>query len=370
MNRSFSDTKQLSTVSRRSWLFAFGGCTTSNFDPCVFFFQNRFGNDHADFKATVTRVGDFEALSQFLVRSQKVKSVQDHSRQQVRIASRFNFCFAKHTRNDDLNVLVIDLYTLATVYALDLTKQVMLHRFFTRNQQDIVRHQRPVNQLLTRSHIVARVNAESFSRWHQVLLLDSGLGVFDHDGTLTTLLLFENFYLTVDVGQNSGVFWLSSFKDLGYTWQTTCNIGDTGRFTRRFRDRCTGRYSLAILNQNMSPLRQVINIASDRRIFGVFQNQLGMSIATEVDHTSSHLTACIGFFFNCFAINNVFEANFTFDFAQQWNRKRVPVAKHVTGFDFAFIGDIQNRTRWNFVRLQLTTTWIKDRDLTRSVQNN
>ena len=246
----------------------------------------------------------------------------------------------------------------------------MLDRFFTRDQQDFVRDQRTINQLLTGGHIIARVNAESFSRWNEVFLFDSGLCISDHNRTLTTFLLFENFHLTVDVSQNRRIFRLTSLENLGNTWQTTCNVRNTRSFTRRFRDRRTSRNNLAVLNQNVSPLRQVINIASDRTVFGIFQDQLRMSIASEVDNASSHLTAGVSFFFNRFAVDDVFETNLTFDFAQQRNRKRVPVTKHVTRFDFAFIADIQNRTSWNLVSLQLATTRIENRNLTGSVQNN
>ena len=53
---------------------------------------------------------------------------------------------AQHAGDDDLDVLVVDFHALAAIDALDFVQQVLLHGFFAGDPQDVVRHQRTVDQ--------------------------------------------------------------------------------------------------------------------------------------------------------------------------------------------------------------------------------
>ena len=226
MNRSLGNTKQLSTVRRLLGLGAFGWLATKSFDLGVGLFEHDLGNDLRLGEIAVAFVRDFDALGKLIVDLLEVETIANQSRQHVRVARRFNFHFAKHSGDDDLNVLVVDLYTLASIDLLNLMAKVLLYRFFTRDTKDIVWNQRTIDQLLTSGHDVAGVNAESFSRGNKVLGFDATFTAND-DRTFTTFLLSKDLNHAVDLSHDSRIFRLSSFENLCNTRQTTGDVRNT-----------------------------------------------------------------------------------------------------------------------------------------------
>ena len=95
-------------------------------------------------------------------------------------------------RDDDLDVLVVDIDALAAIDVLNFASQVLLHGFFARNAQDIVRHERTIDQRLAGSHDVARVHAQVLAVRDQVLALDAAFAA-DDDRPLAALLLARGF---------------------------------------------------------------------------------------------------------------------------------------------------------------------------------
>ena len=131
LNRRLGNTKQLSTVSRLLGLGTFGWLATKGFDLGVGLFEDNFGNDLGLAEIAVAFVGDFDALGKLIVNRLKVETIANQTRQHVRVASRFNFHFTKHSRDNDLNVLVVDFHTLASINLLNLVAKILLNGFFT-----------------------------------------------------------------------------------------------------------------------------------------------------------------------------------------------------------------------------------------------
>ena len=94
------------------------------------------------------RCGDLQALGQRLVRPAEVELVHHRARQQVGVARRLDLHLPQHLADDDLDVLVVDLDALAAVHVLNFAGQVLLHGLFAGDAQDVVRHERPVDQAL------------------------------------------------------------------------------------------------------------------------------------------------------------------------------------------------------------------------------
>ena len=137
-------------------------------------------------------------------------------------------------------MLVIDFDPLAAINALNLVQQILLDGFFTGDSQNIVRNQRSVDQSLAGLHEVARVNEESFTVWNQVLSLETTFTAND-DRTFSTSLFTQDFDGSIHFGDYGRIFGLTSFENLGYSWQTTGDILNPGSFTRRFCDDRTCR---------------------------------------------------------------------------------------------------------------------------------
>ena len=89
-----------------------------------------------------------------------------------------------------------------------------------------------------------------------------------------------------------------------------------------------------------------------------------------INNHHSHVAA--GFTLNThrFTINDVFEANFTWNLGENRDGIRVPLAKHSSLFDLLAFLDSQGRTGRNRIRFDFTTTIIHEEDFTISSQHN
>ena len=76
---------------------------------------------------------------------------------------------AEHLGDDDLDVLVVDVHALRAVDGLHLADQVVLHGLGAADPQDVVRHQRAVDERVAGLDVVAGVDAEDARRRDQVL---------------------------------------------------------------------------------------------------------------------------------------------------------------------------------------------------------
>ena len=111
-------------------LGALGWFATEGFDLGVCFFEDLLWYDLAFAKVAVTFVGDFDTVSQSIVNGLEIKAIADQTWQHVCIASRIDFYFTKHTSDNDLDVLIVDFYLLATIDLLDFVAQVLLNKLF------------------------------------------------------------------------------------------------------------------------------------------------------------------------------------------------------------------------------------------------
>ena len=95
-----------------------------------------------------------------------------------------------------------------------------------------------------------------------------------------------------------------------------------------------------------------------------------MHIAFEVDDRFSDRSRSFFLDHHRFAFDDVFVANFSSDFRENRNRVRVPLAENLILFNFFVVFDSKHGTLRNLVVLQLTTAWVKNRNLTISIQYN
>ena len=70
-------------------------------------------------------------------------------------------------------MLIVNLNLLRLVDLLDLMQQVLLHCFLTRDSQDVVWNQWPIDQCLTGFDNVTAVHLEVLSVRHEVFTLNS-----------------------------------------------------------------------------------------------------------------------------------------------------------------------------------------------------
>ena len=93
-------------------------------------------------------------------------------------------------------------------------------------------------------------------RYQVTALLTSLRG--NNDLTVTALYLTHG-YLTIDLGYNGRVRWVTSLEELGYTRQTTGDITTLGSCTRNLNESLTSLNSLAILYNHVTTHREIIS---------------------------------------------------------------------------------------------------------------
>ena len=131
-------------------------------------------------------------MRQILVHGAELELVHHAAGQQAGVADALDPHLAQHLGDDDLDVLVVDFDALAAVDVLDFADQVLLHGLFAGDAEDVVRHQRAVDQGLAGPDEVAGVDAQVLAVRDEVLALDAAFAA-DDDRPLAAALLAQQF---------------------------------------------------------------------------------------------------------------------------------------------------------------------------------
>ena len=256
----------------------------------------------------------FRHLARLLFTCAEVEAVHDQAGQQVGIAGRFDPHLAEHAGDDDLDVLVVDIDALAAIDALDFVHQVLLQGLFAGDPQDVVRHERAIDQGLAGLDVVARVDEEPLAVRHQMLALDAAFAA-DDDRPLAAALFLEDFDHAVDFGHHGRILRLASLEDFRHPRQTAGDVGDAGRFAGRLAEHRAGRDDLAFIDHDVGPFRQVVHV--ERLAFGVFQHDLRMQFALVIHDQPADVAAGVLLDAQRFAFDHVLVADLARDFGQE-----------------------------------------------------
>ena len=154
-------------------------------------------------------------------------------------------------------MLVIDLYTLQTIYVLNLIHDVLLNSGRTHNSEDIARSDSTVRERSSSADTVTILYEQLLTCRNEILTLLTSLG---SNGYLTvvTLKLRVDRYLTVDFTYHSRVTWVTCLEELSYSWETTGDIACTAYSTWNLHESDTRRDRLTILYYYVTTYREVI----------------------------------------------------------------------------------------------------------------
>ncbi len=141
-------------------------------------------------------------------------------------------------------MLVVNFYTLQTVYTLHFTKHIILYGTDTLDLHNIVRVYTTFCQFITGFQNIAIQNFDSGTIRNQVRLTHSSLIVCNNN--FAFFLCISNLHSSAKLGNNSKSLWLSCLEKLFDTRKTLCDIiaGHTtgmecthGKLCTRFSDR-------------------------------------------------------------------------------------------------------------------------------------
>ena len=148
--------------------------------------------------------------------------VNQRAGNQLGIAAVVDADLAHHLTNDDLDVLIVDIYTLCTVYALYLFDEVILHCQLTADCKNLTRLNRTLGNQLTFFDILTFLNDNLVVEWYD---LGEYLSVFagDVDG-ISALVVKTEVGNTGNVADDCRILRFSCLKQLLDPWKTLCNI--------------------------------------------------------------------------------------------------------------------------------------------------
>ena len=177
-------------------------------------------------------------------------------------------------------MLVVDADALRAVDRLDLAQQVVLHRLLALDRQDVLRHQRPVDERLARDDVVAPLHAQVLALRHEVLAIEAALAL-DDDRALAAALLAE-VDGAVDLGEHRRVLRTSRLEQLGHARQTARDVLGALDLARRLREQFAGRDLFAVLDEQVGLLRHLDD--GQTVLVLVDDDEVRVQVALVLDH--------------------------------------------------------------------------------------
>ena len=142
--------------------------------------------------------------------------------QEGRIARSEDFNLAQHLRNNNFDMLVVNLNTLQTVNVLNFLNQIFSKFLNAENSQNIMRSRCSFYQRVTLLDDIPILNGQMTAFRNQIF---NRLTLGRNDGnSLLGLIVLAKLNHTVNIRDDCRIFRTAGFKQLGNTRQTTGNI--------------------------------------------------------------------------------------------------------------------------------------------------
>ena len=244
------------------------------------------------------------------------------------------------------------------VHVLDFANQVVLDRFFARDPQDVVRHQRAVDQRVARPDEVAGVDPQVLAVRHQVLALDAAFAA-DDDGPLAAPLFAQQLDGAVDLGDNRRFLGLAGFEDFRHSRQAAGDVLRAAHFARGLGQQGSGRDHLP----SVTSMRAFSGMYSKSSVLplGVDHDHLRVQIALVLDDHPAQVAAGVVLEPHRLAFDDVFVADLAADLGQDRDVVRVPLAEHRAAFDDRLaVVDQHDGAVGNVVLLELAPLAIQE----------
>jgi len=165
----------------------------------------------------------------------ELEQVDDRTRQYLCVTCVLNLNLAHHLTNDNLNVLIVDVYALLTVNLLDFLDQVVMNGTRIAYAQDVVRAECAVVELLTLLDVLTILDTDAGGRSQ---LIRTGVAVFGVDDVYRlerSALGLLDVDTTRDLCQSCnllGLACLEQFLDSGKTLGNIRTCDTTGKIGR------------------------------------------------------------------------------------------------------------------------------------------
>ncbi|RMO83569.1 hypothetical protein ALQ34_05340 [Pseudomonas syringae pv. maculicola] len=320
--------------------------------------------------------------AQTLVFYQNVSQFHLVALDETGIARLGNLNFTQHLTQNGLDVLVVDLHALQTVYVLNLVDDVLGQRADTQQTQDIVWIARAVRDNFAAVHLFAFEDVQVTPLRNQLLVRIATV-VRGNDQTTLAFGLFTECDGTADFCKDRSLFRTTCFEKVGNTRQTTGDVTGLRSLLRNTSDNITDRDLRTVSYTNQGVSRQEVL----GRHVSTRQQQI-LAIQTHHLHSRTNVLASSRAVFRikhfnvghtgqfvCLTLDRdaLFHAdvgNSTFHLGDDWVGVRIPLGHDRTSVDLVAFLHRNHCTVRQLVTLALTTEIVCDCQLTRAGYRN
>ena len=200
-------------------------------------------------------------------------------------------------------------------------------------------------------------------------MFDFGARITAHNDGALTALTFAKIDGSVDFSHNGWFFRRTSFKQFGYTWQTTSDVVGTGDFARGRCQQSTAGDLRALSNTQGCFFRD--RIVRDRLARIIFQQNLRMQVTLPLKNNAvNNAGRRIALFAHGHFRNDVLKAHCTCNVGENRNVRRFPFDNHHAFFDDRAIFCQQLGTDRNFETFDGAIVLVMNDELTVTVQHD
>ena len=257
----------------------------------------------------------------------KLELVHNLCLKEACITGFYNLNLTHHLAYDNFEVLVVDLYTLQTVYVLNLVNDVLLNCGGTLDGKDIGRSDGTVRQRSTGTNVVVVLYQNLLGDGHKVLANVTNLR---GDGNLAvTALETTHGNNTVDFGNNSRIAGVTCLEQLSYTRQTTGNITATTYYTRYLDKDFTHTGISTVHNGDMATDGEVIGTQDVAVLVQDVTSGNLVAVLRFNDDVLALLCSLVGLHAICYVLDNVLELNLTSRLCYDNRVEGIPLSDYI-----------------------------------------
>ena len=159
---------------------------------------------------------------QFFICFTQFRFINQGTGDQLGIAAVIDADFTHHLTNDNFDMLIVDIYTLCTVYTLYLFDQVILNSQLAAYGQNLTWFNGTFGDQLTFFNILTFLNDDLVVEWYNLgeyFTICAG-----NVNSICTLVIQTEVCNTGNMADDCCVLWFSCLEQLFNPWKTLCNI--------------------------------------------------------------------------------------------------------------------------------------------------
>ena len=275
----------------------------------------------------VASIGYNNLVVELVVDLHKLPLIDNLVLEEAGVARIINLNLVHHLANDNLEVLVVDLHTLHTIYVLNLVHDILLNLRRTEDTQNVARGDRAVRQCHTSLHVVVLLNQDLTRQGYQILTYLTVLRRYN-DLAVTALDLTEC-DLAIDLRYDCGVRRVTSLEQLGNTRQTTGDIACLTNNTRNLDQNIACLDLGILLNNDVCRNGQVVLFLLNTALINDLDDRVLVLVLRLDNNLLAQTCLLVRLIAVGYTLDNVLEGNLTLELRDDNSVVGIPLADQI-----------------------------------------